>query len=945
MREAVVTVVELGAGGKSLAAHVVPRRDRDIAFEGLRRFLKERLPAYLVPSAFLRLEALPLTSNGKVDRNALPAPDPAHLTLESEFVPPRTPTEEVVAGIWAAVLGLDRVGVHDDFFELGGHSLLATQVASRLRNTFAIEVPVRMLFEATTVAALSERVEEARQDGRTRTAPPIGRVERSRPLPLSFAQQRLWFLDQWRPGSSFYNIPIAVRVVGTLDAPALERVVNEVVRRHEVLRTTFVAADGEPMQVIAPSLTMPLPVVDLGTLPEVRREAEARRQWEEEAQRPFDLANGPLLRLGLIRLGAREHIALATLHHIISDGWSLGVLAHEVSVLYEAFSRGLPSPLPELTLQYADFASWQRQWLRGEALQAQLDYWKGRLAGVPALELPTDRPRPAAPSVRGGSRSRVLPKSLLAEVQALSQQEGATLFMTLLAAFQALLHRDSGQEDFSVGTPIAGRNRSEVEGLVGFFVNTLVLRGDLSGDPSFRELLRRVKQVALEAYAHQDVPFEQLVEVLQPDRSSGRSPLFQVMFVLQNAPPPPVRRPELELIPLVAESGTAKFDLTLAATESEEGLVAALEYSADLFDAATIDRMLGHLQTLLEAIAATPDRRLSGLALLSEAERRNLLVDWNATAERSQEVPFHQLFEAQADRTPEAVAVTCGDRSLTYRALDARANQLAHHLRGLGVGPDVRVALCVARSPEMVVGLLGILKASGAYVPLDPTYPPERLGWMLTDSGAPVLLTQQPLLERLPSHSAAVVCLDRDGETLARNPTRRPSGGASAGNLAYVIYTSGSTGRPKGVMIEQRGLSNYLTWAIRAYDVAAGRALAGPLVDLVRPDDHRAVGAAPGGGPDRFARRGTGSRGAGRGAAPGVGLQPGQAHPGAPATARAAGRPGRGGRPGAGFHPRGRATDGRADRLLARARPRHPPGERVRPDRDGRRLLRVSCRS
>ena len=512
---------------------------------------------------------------------------------------------------------------------------------------------------------------------------------------------------------------------------------------------------------------------------------------------------------------------------------------NELKTLYPTERSGTEANLAPLELRYTDYVRWQSEMLAGPDGERCWAYWQKQLSGpLPVLNLPTDRPRPPVQSHRGASRTLQLDAGLTRKLQALGESQGASLFVTLLAAFQVLLSRTSSQDDLIVGSPVAGRNHPGLAEVVGYFVNPLPIRANLSGRSTFQSFLGQVREAVLDGLEHQEYPFSLLVDRLQPARDPSRSPLFQVMFVYQKAQRldkegltgfalreagPRMSLGEFLLEAMALEQRTAQFDLTMMAAQDEGRVVASLAYNTDLFDAATIDRMLGYYRTLLEGVVAHPDRPLATLPLLPESERRRVLVDWNATAERSQEVPFHQLFEAQADRTPEAVAVTCGDRSLTYRALDARANQLAHHLRELGVGPDVRVALCVARSPEMVVGLLGILKASGAYVPLDPTYPPERLRWMLTDSGAPVLLTQQPLLERLPSHSAAVVCLDRDGETLARNPTRRPVGGASAGNLAYVIYTSGSTGHPKGVMIEQRGLSNYLTWAIRAYDVAAGR--------------------------------------------------------------------------------------------------------------------------
>jgi amino acid adenylation domain-containing protein len=625
VREAVVVAREDASGEQALVAYTVARPEAGLAAAELRRGLQETLPEYMVPSAFVALEALPLTPNGKVDRKALPPPGLARPSAGSFHVPPRGPIEEALAGIWGELLGRERVGVHDNFFDLGGHSLSATQLLARLRDTFAVEASLRDFLDEPTVAGLSRLVERELTAGAGLHVPPIGPVGRDGPVPASFAQQRLWFLDQLEPGSSAYNIPIAVRLIGALDGTALERALNEVVRRHEALRTTFASAAGVPRQVIAPSLIVPMPVTDLGGLPAERREDEALRRLREEAERPFDLARGPLVRAGLLRLGERAHVVLVTMHHIVSDGWSIGVLVREVAALYEAFQHGEPSPLPEPALQYADYAAWQREWLQGEVLRSQLDYWTGQLAGVPALELPADRPRPPAMTGRGGERSLLLPRAVLDGVRVLGRQEGATTFMTLLAAFQVLLYRYSGQDDFAVGTPIAGRTRSELEGLIGFFVNTLVLRADLAGEPSFRDLLRRVRQRALGAYAHQDLPFEQLVGVLHPHRDPGRTPLFQVMFVLQNAPLPPLKSPELELTPLDAEGGTAKFDLTLTVEETEPGLVAKLEYGADLFDPPTIDRMLGHLRTLLEAIVAHPEQTIDALPMMTEAERQQML--------------------------------------------------------------------------------------------------------------------------------------------------------------------------------------------------------------------------------------------------------------------------------------------------------------------------------
>ena len=824
VRQAVVLAREDEPGEKQLVAYVVPEGEARLDVGVLRGYLKKKLPAYMVPSAYVVLDALPLLPSGKVDRRALPAPEGARLEPETAYVAPRTPVEEVLAELWARTLGVERVGIHDDFFELGGHSLLATRLVSRLRQTFQVEIPLRDLFETPTVAGLAERVEVALRADIGLEAPPIEPIPRDRELPLSFAQQRLWFLDQLAPGNLFYNIPMAVRLTGRLDVEALERSLNEILRRHEVLRTTFRAEGGKPVQVIAPELRLTLPVEDLSHLPEAEREAEAQRRVQEEAQRPFDLTQGPLLRVRLLKLGEEEHIATVTMHHIISDAWSMEVFLRELAILYEAFSQGRPSPLPDLPIQYADFAHWQREWLQGEVLERQLAYWKEQLKDQPLmLDLPTDRPRPAIQSWPGATKRFALPLELSKKLRALSREEGVTLFMTLLAAFQTLLYRYTGQTDISVGTPIANRNRAEIEGLIGFFVNTLVMRTDLSGDPSFREVLKRVREVTLGAYTHQDLPFEMLVEALQPERDLSHTPLFQVMFVLNNAPEKALELSGLHLSPLDVDRGTATFDLTLSLTERPEGLDGYIEYNTNLFDAATIERLVGHFQTLLEGIVADPGQSISRLPLLTEAERRQMLVEWNSTsAPYPQDQCIHKLFEVQVAERPEATAVSFEGAVLTYAELDRRANQLAHYLQKLGVGPEVLVGIAADRSLEMIVGILGVLKAGGAYLPLDPTYPPERLAYMLEDSNASVLLTQSHLLDRLGVQRKDVkrnpqsaignrqftICLDTDWEVIAQEPDTVPQSDVTPDNLAYVIYTSGSTGRPKGTMLSHRGLIN-----------------------------------------------------------------------------------------------------------------------------------------
>jgi amino acid adenylation domain-containing protein len=658
-------------------------------------------------------------------------------------------------------------------------------------------------------ALLEQRLKERRASANTEQAFP--RRDTSVP-PLSFAQQRLWFLDQFKPNSPLYNVPEpAVRIRGGLNVAAVQQALDAIVARHEALRTTFTTVNGNPVQVINEHRQVKLEVIDLSTWPEAEREAETHRVLDSEAQHPFNLSRDPMLRAALLRLGKEEHVLLLVMHHIAADYWSTGVLFREFAAFYTSFAMGWALSLPELPIQYADYAIWHRQWLQGARLETQLAYWKQQLAGAPpVLELPTDRPRPLAQTYRGARQALELSPALTRALKALSLQERITLFMTLLAAFQTLLHRYTGQDDIVVGSTIAGRNRPELEGLIGFFVNTLALRADLSGNPTFRELLGRVHEVALGAYAHQELPFEQLVEELQPTRSLSYEPLFQVMFEFQNFPRA-LELPGLELSPLDVHTGTAKFDVSLELRQRAEDICGWFEYNTDLFEAATMARLAGHFQSLLEGIVAHPEQRLSDLPLLTPAERQQLLVAWNATAaDYPQDQYLQQLFEAQAARTPDAVAVVCEDQQLTYRELNRRANQLAHYLRGHGVGPEVLVGICMERSLELVVGLLGILKAGGAYVPLDPAYPPARLAFMLDDSQAPVLLTHQCLLAGLPAHQAQVVCLDADWGAIAQEPEENPARGTAADPLAYVIYTSGSTGQPKGVQIPHRAVVNFL---------------------------------------------------------------------------------------------------------------------------------------
>jgi amino acid adenylation domain-containing protein len=812
VRDCVVTAHKNASGQKSLVAYVVVRQQPSSITGELRSFLSEKLPDYMVPSTFLVLDALPLTPNGKVDRQALPAPDAMPSPSESQYVVARTPVEQIVAEMWGEVLGLKQVGAEDNFFELGGHSLLATQLISRVGRIFQIEVPLRSLFENPTVAGLARHIERE-SGGQSPALATLERAPREAPLSLSFAQQRLWFLNQLEPGSAAYNIPVAVRLRGRLRVSALEQSLKEIVRRHEALRTSFSQVNGQPVQVVHETTGMNLSVTDLRGLEERQREVEARRLAGEEARRGFDLAHGPLVRASLLRLAEEDHVLVLTLHHIVSDGWSMGVLIREMAALYEAYSKGRASPLQELPIQYADYAFSQRQWLTGELLDEHLHYWKQQLGGsLPVLELPSDRPRPVVQSRRGASHSFELSASLSAGLRKLSREQGVTLFMTLLGAFQVFLMRLSGEPDVVVGTPVANRTRVETESLIGFFVNTLVLRTDLSGEPSFEEVLRRVREVCLGAYAHQDVPFEKVVEALEPDRSLSHAPLFQVMFALQNTPRQELTLAGLSLTPLTIESKTAKFDLTLAFVDTDEGLRGAVEYNVDLFDATTISRLVENFETLLEGIVAAPARRIGNLPLLPEAQRRRQLREWNDTrVEYPAGRCVHHLFEAQAQRTPDAIALIFEEQQLTYGELNERATLLAQHLRGLGVRPEVLVGLMLDRSVEMLVGLLGILKAGGAYVPLDPAYPPRRLALMLEDARMPVIVTQTTFAETLPARPSKLVCLDTYWETPARESRADMSDEVTPDNLAYVLYTSGSTGKPKGAQIPHSAVVNFLS--------------------------------------------------------------------------------------------------------------------------------------
>ncbi|WP_149988572.1 non-ribosomal peptide synthetase, partial [Microcystis aeruginosa] len=806
VKTAVVIAREDETNQKRLVAYIIPqieiisppKEQNSLNITQLRQFLKAKLPEYMIPSAFVILESLPLTPNGKIDHRALPAPE---FQSQEQYIAPRNPIEEILSSIWAKVLKVSQVGIHDNFFELGGHSLLATQLISRIREAFQVEMPLRELFVAPTIAELSQEIKRL-SEGEQLTELAILPRDKAAELPLSFAQTRLWFLAEFESNSSFYNIPLALRLEGNLNSEILIQSLEEICDRHEALRTNFITVDGIPTQVIQ-TRTWTVTVVDLQHLSGSEQAIASQELAQNQAVQPFDLAGEPLIRITLVVLSETEHLLLVCMHHIVSDGWSMGVFIQELTALYNAYIQGLSSPLNPLSIQYGDFTLWQRQWLQGEVLENQLNYWKKQLADAPTfLPLPTDKPRPAVQTFTGVHQEFQLSLELTQKLTELSQQQGVTMFMTLLAVYGVLLYRYTGQSDILIGTPIANRNRREIESLIGFFVNTLVMQTDCSENPSFQELLMRVREMSLGAYAHQDLPFEMLVEALQTERNLSHTPLFQVMFVLQNTALSEIELTGLTIDSFPLEVEIAKFDLTLSMQNTETGLMGVWEYNTDLFNSETIERMNGHFLTLLEGIITNPSERVSQLPLLTKVEQQQLLIDWNNTeVDYPANKCIHQLFEEQVERTPNAVAVTYENESLTYRELNNRANQLAHYLRKLGVKADTLVGISLERSLEMMVGLLGILKAGGAYVPLDPDYPQERLSFMLEDSQVKVLVTQAKLVKSIPEHQAQLICLDTEWEKIAQNITSNPESVAKPENLIYIIYTSGSTGKPKGVLV------------------------------------------------------------------------------------------------------------------------------------------------
>ncbi len=829
IRDAVVAAREDVPGERRLVAYLtaVAAAETLPSTAELRGHLQRTVPDYMVPAAFVFLDALPLGPGGKVDRRALPAPE---APAERIYVAPRGPVEEVLADLWSELLGAERIGVHADFFELGGHSLLVGRLTSRVRKSLGVELPLTSVFEHPTVAALAEHVAERMRAGTGATTgelPPIERAPRDQPLPLSFPQERVWFLQQLSPDSLAYNFQMTLHFLGTLEVEVLRRALAEIVRRHEVLRTRFPAVDGQPVQVVEAPWEVELPVIDLRRLAEDDRRTQTESLAFELTQIPFDLTRLPLIRWRLLKTADEEHHLTQVEHHFVHDGWSISILLRELKALYEAFDAGQPSPLRELEVQYADFAVWQRRRLAGDAMERLLGYWRRQLAGMPAhLDLPTDRPRPRSPSWHGDNRTFRMQPARYQEVRALCRREGVTLYMGMLAGFFCLLHRYTGEVDLPVGAGVANRRGQEVESIIGMMVNSVVMRGELTGDPTFRELLARVRQVTLGAYAHEDMPFEQLVRELQPQRQANRNPLFQVMFSFHDAAMPKFDFGGLEVGYRTRNNRSAKTDVNVIVAPRAEQLagqqaageevwaVITWEYSTELFDTPTVDRMIGHYLSLLrsavESTSGEPERRLSELSMLTAAERRQLTAWTATTTDYPRDAAIHRLFEEQVRRAPEApalIAAGAAGTELSYRRLNARANRLARRLRQLGVGPEILVGLCLERSTDLVVAELAVLKAGGAYVPFDPAAPEARLRLLLADTATPVLVTREDLLPRLPdSPAASVVCLDRDRELIAGLDAGDLDTGAGPEQLAYVMYTSGSTGEPKGITVHHRSV-------------------------------------------------------------------------------------------------------------------------------------------
>ncbi len=807
IKQTIVISREYQSGDKRLVAYIIPHLNSSPTQTELRSFLQEKLPEYMIPSVFVTLDSFPLTPNGKIDRKALPEPQ---IKREEAIIKPTTATEEIIASIWNQLLEVE-ASIKDNFFTLGGNSLLATQLISRIGDTFNLEISLKSLFENPTINQLSSLIDNQRKP--EEKLPSLEKIKQTEDIQISFAQSRLWFLEQLEEIAGVYNISIAFKLQGNLDIEILEKALNILCKRHESLRTGFEKREGIAVQKISKEVKIKISLVDLKESSNIEKERATKELIKAEQVQGFNLEIAPLLRVKLIIVSDTSYILLLTIHHIISDGWSLGIMTKELSIIYQSLLNKKAIKLPSLSIEYTDFSQWQRQWLQGENSAKQLNYWQKQLSGIPpVLELPIKQARPPVQTFLGSHKKFSIGKEITQELKKLSEDNRVTLFMTLIAAFGVLLSGYTHQDDLVMGSPIANRNQSQIESIIGFFANTLPLRIDIKNNPKFSELLERVRVTCLDAYAHQDIPFEKLVEELNPERNLSYNPLFQVMFALQNVPQSTLEIPEVttEIIPI--ERHFSKFDLSLFITETEAGLTGEFEYNTDLFEPETIERLAKHYQTLLQGIIENPERKVKQLPLLTPQEKTQILVEWNNTVtDYPKEKCIHQLFEEQVEKTPDNIAVIDQDKKITYQELNKKANQLAHYLKQLGVKPDTLVGVCVERSIEMFIGLLGILKAGGAYVPLDANYPLERINYIIEDTQIGILLTETKLQEKFLNQEINLICLDSDGLTIIKEKHNNlKSELRSSLDLAYVIYTSGSTGKPKGVTVSHQSVNRLI---------------------------------------------------------------------------------------------------------------------------------------
>ena len=822
VKTSVVTAVKDSYGNERLVAYIIPEH-KDFNTEALKDYLREKLPDFMVPSLIITMDSFPLTPNGKVDRKALPAPE--NIELQQPIVLPRTATEELIANIWADVLKLDKVGIHQNFFEIGGHSLLATQVISRLKESFKFEIPLKTLFDYPTVQLLAAEIEKL-ELGESGELPELKKVNRSEKIPLSFSQRRLWFLNELKPDDPSYNITNAFIIKGVLDVTLLQQSVNKMIERHEILRTVFDEELGKPYQKILDGSGIDIPLIDLSMLPRKEKIDKAKNLAKNEAQKPFNLKKGPLIRLVIIKIEEDEYVTIFSLHHIIADGWSIPILIKETVGIYEALKKGADIDLPALEIQYADYAAWQKEFMEGDLYKKELEYWKNELKGIPpVLDLPTDKPRPSIQTFNGAKYKFSLPLELINELKGLSRTQNLTLFMTMLAVFQTLLHKYSAQKDVVVGTPIAGRTNAKLENLIGFFVNNLVIRTQFDKNLTFKDLLKKVRETTLGAFTNQDMPFDKLVEELQPVRDLSHTPIFQVMFVFQNIPVNNINIPEFELKPFEFASGTTTYDLSLTLNENQDGMSCIFEYNTDLYYESTIERLANYYKYLLQLLVKDLKKKIGNVQLISDSEKEKYLVALNNTvAVYPDKATVHGIFEKLTEDNPSNVALyyaaTPDDapQTLTYAELNKRANKLANYLIDKGIKKEDRVAIFLDRSFEMIESVLGILKAGGAFMPVDFNYPQERIDYMLEDAEVSFIVTDSALAEKIKDKSK-IILIDKKNELFAGVNDENPTGNILSDNLAYVIYTSGSTGKPKGTMLAHRGLTNLANVHKKNFDI------------------------------------------------------------------------------------------------------------------------------